>query len=168
MKFIDISGNRYGFLTVLERAGTYISPGGAKTVLWKCRCDCGNEKILQKSSLVSGSSKSCGCYRNSARNTTYDFEKDYVICHCKGGDFYVDYSDYEKIVLNNGWYIQNNGYVLRNSDKKTLHSLIMGKKEGFVIDHINRNKLDNRKKNLRFVTYSANGINKTIKVIVDD
>lgn len=42
-----------------------------------------------------------------------------------------------------------------------LHSLILGKKKGFEIDHINRNPLDNRKENLRFVTKTQNQANKT-------
>jgi hypothetical protein len=30
---------------------------------WSCRCDCGNEKIVQASHLRSGSTMSCGCLR---------------------------------------------------------------------------------------------------------
>jgi len=39
---------------------------------------------------------------------------------------------------------------------RRLHTEIMGKKEGLEIDHINGNKLDNRKENLRFVTRRQN------------
>lgn len=37
-----------------------------------------------------------------------------------------------------------------------LHHLIMGKKDGYLIDHINRDSLDNRKCNLRFATRAEN------------
>ena len=32
--------------------------------MWLCRCDCGNEKVILKSSLLNGYTLSCGCYRN--------------------------------------------------------------------------------------------------------
>lgn len=47
--------------------------------------------------------------------------------------------------------------------KKTtvrLHQAIMGRKEGYVIDHINGDGLDNRRENLRFATISQNCANK--------
>lgn len=43
--------------------------------------------------------------------------------------------------------------------KVFMHRLITGAKQGFDIDHINRNGLDNRKINLRLVTRSQNAMN---------
>lgn len=40
-----------------------------------------------------------------------------------------------------------------------LHRVIAGAKKGDVVDHINRNKLDNRRSNLRLVTQSQNTFN---------
>lgn len=42
----------------------------------------------------------------------------------------------------------------------SMHDHILGKKNGYEIDHINRDKLDNRKDNLRYATVSQNSINK--------
>lgn len=58
-KFIDLTGQRFGRLLVLEEAprikGTPIS--------WVCQCDCGKKKIVQSGNLRNGSSTSCGCYQ---------------------------------------------------------------------------------------------------------
>ncbi len=41
-----------------------------------------------------------------------------------------------------------------------LHHLILPKKKGFEVDHINRDVMDNRRENLRYVTSSQNGMNR--------
>ena len=58
----DRTGLRYGHLLVLERAEDFIDASGHSYVQWKCRCDCGREKILKGTSLTSGT-KSCGFCR---------------------------------------------------------------------------------------------------------
>lgn len=57
-KFVDRTGQRYGKLTVVER-----TQGNGKGVYWRCRCDCGNEVIVQSNNLHSGHTTSCGCAR---------------------------------------------------------------------------------------------------------
>lgn len=56
MKALDLTGRRFGRLTVLERKG---SKNGKSA--WLCRCDCGNEKIITASNLKTNT-VSCGCY----------------------------------------------------------------------------------------------------------
>jgi len=53
---IDEVGNRYGKLTVINRAG--ICRGRAT---WLCHCDCGSDKIIPGVLLRNGYTKSCGC-----------------------------------------------------------------------------------------------------------
>ena len=65
MKAKDETGNTYGILTVLERAGSN-KHGKA---LWKCRCECGKEIIVDGTSLRTGNTTSCGCRRLSAEKT---------------------------------------------------------------------------------------------------
>lgn len=65
------------------------------------------------------------------------------------------------IVSKYHWGINSNGYALRWFNvfprQQYLHHLIIGKpKSGFVVDHINRNRLDNRRENLRIVTHNDN------------
>lgn len=66
-KFIDITGNKYGNLTVLNREPNYVNPNGRVSVMWKCRCECGNEKVLESHSLKSGNTTSCGCVAREQR-----------------------------------------------------------------------------------------------------
>jgi len=66
----------------------------------------------------------------------------------------IDEEDYDK-VIEHKWHLTENGYVESKIGK--LHRFIMNAKTGDqFIDHINGNKLDNRKINLRFVSQSQN------------
>lgn len=56
MKPENIIGKRYGRLEVLSFYKTIKDKGH-----YICRCDCGNIKTIQRTSLISGSTKSCGC-----------------------------------------------------------------------------------------------------------
>ena len=56
-KIKDLSGQRFGALVVLERAGK----NERHCILWKCQCDCGNTTVSDSSHILNGSRKSCGC-----------------------------------------------------------------------------------------------------------
>ena len=73
-KLIDLTGRRYGRLTVLGRAGTYKPPDDWSHPMptWRCRCDCGNETIVIGSNLKYGRSTSCGCARHKRRKHEKD------------------------------------------------------------------------------------------------
>lgn len=60
-EFIDITGNRYGKLTVINRAYTHTTKSGNKYIKWRCICDCGNETVVSGESLKNGNTRSCGC-----------------------------------------------------------------------------------------------------------
>lgn len=59
----DLTGKRFGLLTVIKNAGTHITSGGSKKKLWLCRCDCGTVKTVRGENLKNGSTKSCGCWK---------------------------------------------------------------------------------------------------------
>lgn len=63
----DLTGQRFGRLTVVERAE---QPEDAKTkgAYWLCRCDCGGTKIALSGSLRNGGVTSCGCMRGRSRS----------------------------------------------------------------------------------------------------
>lgn len=63
MKAIDLTGQKYGRLTVLEKAEPIRFKGSGKTkTRWLCRCDCGNIVTVTTGSLRNGTTQSCGCY----------------------------------------------------------------------------------------------------------
>lgn len=65
MKPYNLEGQRFGRLTAIEICGRSKS----KKVLWRCSCDCGNETIVSSCHLMSGHTKSCGCYASERAKT---------------------------------------------------------------------------------------------------
>ena len=57
-KFIDLTGQRFGRLTVIKRSGNK-----GKDSAWLCVCACGNEHIVSTTNLKNGHSTSCGCLK---------------------------------------------------------------------------------------------------------
>ena len=73
---LDLTGQRFGRLVVIERAEDIISPNGARIPTWKCQCDCGNTKVIRQPMLRCGNTKSCGCIHKeqlSAMRRTHGF-----------------------------------------------------------------------------------------------
>lgn len=60
---MDLTGQRYGRLTVISRAENI----GSRT-RWNCRCDCGNVKIVSANELTNGMVQSCGCLYAETHN----------------------------------------------------------------------------------------------------
>ena len=67
-KFFDLTGKRFGMLTVLGGAENKYSKIGKPIVMWKCLCDCGGETIASTGSLNSGNKTTCGCKKNREQN----------------------------------------------------------------------------------------------------
>lgn len=78
----------------------------------------------------------------------------------KGEEILIDRIDYDKI-KKYYWSINSQGYAISviNGKHKRIHLMILDKPNGFVVDHINGNKLDNRRSNLRICTYKENARN---------
>ena len=58
---MDLTGKRFGRWSVIEKIDD--ASVGAYRALWKCRCDCGTERIMQGKLFMYCHSASCGCYK---------------------------------------------------------------------------------------------------------
>lgn len=70
-KFIDLTGRRFGRLTVVKRVDDYIQPNGSRKTRWLCECECGNEISLCATTLKIGNTKSCGCLKKDCGITQF-------------------------------------------------------------------------------------------------
>lgn len=174
-KLIDLTGRTFTRLKVIKRADKPVDVKN-QHAYWLCKCDCGNEVIVDCSALLRGNTKSCGCYSaDSARNRLLNIPKGtprrknmFVDCGeyykgytMKGEEFLFDKEMFETVSRH--YWRANKGYIFTSADDTTsnkyifLHHLVIGKPEkGMEVDHINRNRSDNREQNLRIVTHLQN------------
>lgn len=94
----------------------------------------------------------------------YYIMKLYNAKHDIVGECYFDKDDYDK-VKEYKWHLDRQGYVVTRLDKKriSMHRLILAITNDNLIDHINLNKADNRRNNLRIVDKSKNEMNKPVR-----
>lgn len=103
------------------------------------------------------------------KRNTFKYYDDYIVGWTTNTNrpFYFDYEDW-KFVKHKSWYEDHkqNGYVVASGGSENrpiyLHKLIMGSQG--IVDHKNRNKLDNRRNNLRIVTHQENMCNRGISI----
>lgn len=173
----DLTGMRFGRLNVIsrnyEKQKEYFAKTGNYSAFWNCLCDCGNEVVVRSSSLMNKSNPtfSCGCYRNEIlhkqKNTIeikwmFDGDNIYGITN-KGEKFVIDAEDFDR-VKDYCWRKDRKGYIIangRNGSNKIvwLHRIIMRAKDDEIVDHINWDKSNNKKSNLRIATKTQNNIN---------
>lgn len=103
----DLTGQKFGKLTVIKRIGTHYMPSGVSSPIWLCQCDCGNQTEVMSAALRNGTS-SCGCIVSMGENlissilrdNRVDFKKQYSfddLYTTKQRKLYFDFG-----ILNNG------------------------------------------------------------------
>jgi len=140
-KYIDISKNKFGRWFVENYAfsknrGTY----------WNCICDCGEKRIVNKYSLTSGKSKSCGCLHKEITSEIVRKRLGKLHPYWRGGKF--EHHGYVYILDKENLNVNANGYVAE-------HVKVMSEYLGRPIDtkiesihHKNGIRNDNRIENL--------------------
>lgn len=157
MKLRDLTGMKFGRLSVIERA----DPLGKKGVYWRCICDCGKECTVLGNALVTRHTKSCGCYLRETSNRPKSHglskTKEHAIwkamrqrCNDKNASNYHRYGG-RGIKICTEWNLFINFYNwCQNS----------GFKDGLTIDRID-NDGNYEPNNCRWVDKSTQGNNKS-------
>jgi hypothetical protein len=114
-KFIDLTGKKFGRLTVIHRA-----PNKKKQIEYFCMCDCKSSKIINGYSLSSNKTKSCGCICSEkareirkAFNATkfnkdtplnYAYRSKKSLAKRRGLEFTIDFEKFKETVFSNCVY----------------------------------------------------------------
>ena len=101
---INEQGNRYGKLLVLEEYGR----NKEGRVLWRCQCDCGNEKIVSGKTLRAGLCQSCGCIKSIGEERTARALTELKITYAR------EYS-FEDLWLNEGWPLRFDFAIIKDN-----------------------------------------------------
>lgn len=89
-----------------------------------------------------------------------------VIVFADKGTFLVDSKDWKSLKTKR-WFFDRSGYIVSKSKKSRgifrqirMHREIIGAKDGEIVDHANKVRHDNRRKNLRIVSHAQNMSNR--------
>lgn len=155
-KVKNMAGLRFGRLQVIDEAGKL----SHNEMFWNCVCDCGKSVVVRGSSLRNGMTQSCGCLHKEAfakyrRTNEYAIDGDIVRVKLdnKNAEMICDIDDWERLKQYR-WRLGNNGYAETSSINGVVtpyHHFVIDCPPGMYRDHINRNRLDNRKTNLRIL-----------------
>ena len=112
--------------------------------------------IIPREQLIANKRTSCGqCFRIVSENGYYRY-------YCADGQSFIfDAEDYE-LVAGKRWSISQKQYPI-STDNVRLGILLMSPMKGKYVDHINGDRLDNRRSNLRIASVAENNRNSRIQ-----
>ena len=165
--FKDLTGQRFGRLVALHVDEELSYP---KHIFWYCKCDCGNHVSIARAQLTSGKTQSCGCLQKEYAKTCptmimktenkYIEHENYMECILSNGQStYFDKNDYD-IIKKYSWF-GNAGYAYTIIDDDKIVPMHYVLFNDYFYDHVDRDKLNNRRNNLRKCNYSQNNQNHT-------
>lgn len=176
-KAIDLTGQKFGRLTVIAKEGSREYRPGKCRIYWRCKCGCGNECSAHTTDLRAGKVKSCGCLKKEILDTIgersraqNDFRIDgntvHVFFNNKPAEMLVDLDVWNEWASAYCWHLNANGYAAtRHNGKNTIfHDIAFpNRSKDQLVDHINGKRLDNRIENLRIVNRQQNRTNSGIR-----
>ena len=150
-KSMNLIGNTYGYLTVLERdfdkEYEMYKKNNKHIHYWKCECVCGNIKTIRQDTLLNGLEHNCGCIdRENSKKRLLSFCKTHNLsnsklykvyyamisrCYNKNNKRYDSYGG-RGIDMCDEWLDKTNGFI--NFYKWSIEN---GYEEGLSIDRIN-------------------------------
>ena len=159
-KFNDLTGQRFGMLTVIERA-----ENKSGRTAWKCKCDCGNISIALASNLVRGFTKSCGCNVYKDKNKRHGKAKTRIYAIWKAMHFrcnnpnFAYFKDYggRGIVVCDEWNSFENFYEW---------AMAKGYTDKLTIDRINVNG-NYEPSNCRWANYNTQARNRRNTIYIE-
>jgi hypothetical protein len=154
-KLVDLTGNEYGVLKVVQKHS------GGHDTRWLCECSrCGRESVY-RTYVLKGPREEC--YR--CKEIEYVDKGEYYEGITRNGSFKLDKGDYEKC-RPYIWGKDYKGYVVYNYGGNVLrirmHRFILNAPDDVQVDHINGDKSDNRRANLRVCTPCENAYNRKV------
>ena len=168
-KLKDLTGLKFGRLTVIKR----VENNKHNQTCWLCKCDCGNEKIIEGYSLTRGRTQSCGCLlsecsreRTTKRNFKHGFSNHKLHgiwdnmkqrCYNPNSKSYADYGA-RGIKICQEW----------QDDFMNFYNWAManGYKEGLTIDRIDVNG-NYEPNNCRWIALSMQSDNRRDTVYIE-
>lgn len=183
MDYNKYTNQKFGMLTFTGK--TELMGENRRRAYGTFICDCGKKHITRMDIVLSGDTQSCGCVYEEIRKIVgkqnvskataacvkynkYEIDGNTVTVHLFNSEnvMICDIDDWKRL-KEYCWYVGSGGYAyahIKGSNKSMqFHKEVISAQKGNVRDHINRNRLDNRKENLRETSYLVNAVNFTLK-----